>query len=395
MSYSANPSIVRDGLVYCVDAANERSYAFKENLNPWSTYDAVQWVLPNGNATLTTGIDAPDGSNTAVRLTCSNAGDTLFRINHPTIAVSGTNAYTVSFYVRLISGTSSASGQLVSDWSDGGPSFDYRTWLLTNAWVRVYITSTPAAGNKTFLDLLNNNTNNYVMDYWGVQIERSPAVTEYTPTIGGVSPGTAITRGTSWNDMISGTGSVGPVSNSIFDSVRGGAFGFTGASTSFITTNTYAPLNLTNNMSMEAWVRVDAWTSIGGIMTFGTDAAEQYALWTNTGGIFVASYNWPGTWYQTWSVAQGGATGNWFHVVATFTDGVLRIYVNGVLSNVSSNTLTTFPTVSGAYLTIGNNHPGGDEMFNGRVAIARIYNIPLTPLQVNQNFAAHRGRFGI
>jgi hypothetical protein len=83
-------------------------------------------------------------------------------------------------------------------------------------------------------------------------------------------------------------------------------------------------------------------------------------------------------------------------VVVTFASGTAKMYINGVLVN-STNAfgITTLPAVASAYLTIGNNHPGGDEMLNGRVGLTRIYNRELSLQEVQQNFNAMRGRFNV
>lgn len=388
MGYAINPPIVRENLVFAVDAASSGSFDKRENIVDYSTYNAGTWTIPLGNATLTTGIDAPDGSNTAVRFTGGGAADALFRVTHPSVTPNGTAQYTISMYVRLISGTTAVNG-IVMGWQDLTPSGSYLASLVTNQWVRITFTATPTAVARTFIDIVDNTTTNYVMDFWGLQIEKSPTVTDYTPT-----SGAQIFRGTNWTDMISGT-NLTSAANTIYNADNGGSFVFSGASTSFLTNNTHAGLNLTNNMSMEAWVYITTWNDLGGIITYGTDTAEQYTLMTRVGGNFQAAYNWPGTWYTVTSAGQGTGINRWFHVVATFVDGQHRIYVNGVLSSLWLQSLTTYPVVAGAYLTIGNQHPGGDEMFYGRVSIARIYSKALTATQVSQNFAAMRGRYGI
>lgn len=386
MGYNINGPIVRQNLVMAVDAGYNRSYDGRENLVARSAYNATDWTIPLGNATLTTGIDAPDGTNTAIRFAGNNVADTMLRVNHPTVSASGTESYTVSFFARLIGGANTA---LVVDWSDNIPFTTYGPSLITNEWVRITTSGVAPAGSKTFVDLLGNITTNCVIDFWGLQVERSAAVTNYTPT-----SGSTISRGTTWTDMISGT-TFSSTANTPYNAANGGSFTFTQAASSFVTNTTHPSLNITDNLTLESWVFVNSWNNVGGILTYGTDAAEQYTMFTSSDDRFYFAYNWPGTWYQLFTPRQGSATQRWFHVVSTFVDGTVKIYVNGELSAQTTHALRTLPSVAGGFLTIGNQHPGGDEMLNGRVAIARIYNRALTPLEVSQNFAAHRGRFGI
>ena len=154
-------------------------YSMSENLVSYSTYTASNWInnFPAG-ASITTGITAPDGTNTAVRLTCTNTTNALLRVNIPSLTPNGTDNYTTSFYVRKISGT----GGAFTDLGDGNPSADYSSQLVTNQWVRVTVSGVPTATAKTFLDLFSDNNTNYVLDFWGVQLEKSSVATDYTPT---------------------------------------------------------------------------------------------------------------------------------------------------------------------------------------------------------------------
>lgn len=87
------------------------------------------------------------------------------------------------------------------------------------------------------------------------------------------------------------------------------------------------------------------------------------------------------------------STNTWYHLVGTFdTSNVLRIYINGFLD--SQLTGTTVPTTTTAPIIVGdygnNNYPS-----NSYIAIAKIYNRALSAAEVEKNFDAHRGRFGI
>jgi alpha-tubulin suppressor-like RCC1 family protein len=153
-----------------------------ENLISYSTYNASTWskIETTGTGTLTTGITAPDGTASAVRITFNNNGNILLRVTIPAFTPNGTDTYTTSFYVRLISGT----GAVSTDLADGNPSLDYSSQLVTNQWIRISASGVPTATSKTFVDLISDTNTNYVLDYWGAQLEKKPVAGAYTATNG-------------------------------------------------------------------------------------------------------------------------------------------------------------------------------------------------------------------
>lgn len=83
----------------------------------------------------------------------------------------------------------------------------------------------------------------------------------------------------------------------------------------------------------------------------------------------------------------------WYNPVATFTGSQLIIYVNGyVMSTVSIG--SPFPGYSNG-TWVGNGANGGNSFWKGNIPIVQIYNRALTAEEVQQNFNATRGRFGI
>jgi hypothetical protein len=171
-----------------------------------------------------------------------------------------------------------------------------------------------------------------------------------------------------------------------------GAFTFTGSN--FIQFPVNAKMNVTNNLTLEAWVKVNSWVYNGGIAVLGTENGSQYELVTESSNVFSLGTNWNiGTWYKMQTTAQ--AITGWRHVVYTFTNGHWVSYVNGGISSSGTIALTQFPAISGAWMNLGMNHPGGDEYYLGQLAAFRIYNKILAPTDVLTNFNAQKARFGL
>ena len=219
------------------------------NLANDSVYRAGAWTSLIANATFTTNIDAPDGSTDAVRWTQSNTGTAILRVAIPTVTTNGTDTYVLSFWARFISGTKTT---LPCDFADTNPSGDYSATLVANEWRRVVFTGIPAAGSRTFIDLVSNSTTNNVVDFWGLQLEVANTVTnniasEYIPTNGTVRS----IRGTVTGNTIYETGSDKIHAKS--DKVRKIATATTVASNSAQTTITVANVSsfLAND---EIWI---------------------------------------------------------------------------------------------------------------------------------------------
>lgn len=204
-------------------------------------------------------------------------------------------------------------------------------------------------------------------------------------------PGT----GTVWTDL-SGSANTGTlVGGTLYQSANNGFMTFGGVN-DYVNCGSNASLNITNNITVEAWVYINTFVNTGGIVTFGSfgNEGEQYSLSTSSSSNRITfSTNWPAAWQIGYSTTLQPST--WYQLVATFSSGNWIIYVNGVANTSGTFAITSFPSVVNPVLTLGVNQPGGDEYFNGRISTARIYNRVLSPAEIFQNFDAHRGRFGI
>ena len=106
-------------------------------------------------------------------------------------------------------------------------------------------------------------------------------------------------------------------------------------------------------------------------------------------GVFLSSLSdWGGlnTWNYLCAVYPSGST----------TVGSFILYVNGSLKSSSAfNGATTFNTTNQSAIIATVPAAPGSNMFTGNIAQVSIYNRALTAAEIQQNFNALRGRFGI
>lgn len=393
--YLTKTNVVTDGLVLNFDAAESKT--FSENYVSYSTYNSSTWSDPLSGSTFTTGIDAPDGTNTAVRFTCNNITNSLLRVSFPSFTPNGTDLYTISFYVRKISG----SGNATTDLSDSFPNVSYSSQLITNEWVRVVATGVPTASPKNFIDLFGNARRDYILDFWGVQVEKGMTATDYTPT-----SGTRILRDINLIDL-SGNGNNGTRVNGVgYNSTNGGTLVFDGVNdyiqTLLVARDTFLP---TSDFTMSIWVKF-----------------LRYPTSSNTTGCIFGAFN-----YQGYGIYWDGSTtsltlgcvmrsstiireistpasiNTWYNIAFSysFLNNFLRFYINGELINSTQSSSGVYNTnLSSSYvISINRNWIRGStfttQYFQGEVPQASIYNRALSDEEIQQNFDALRQRFGI
>jgi hypothetical protein len=203
--------------------------------------------------------------------------------------------------------------------------------------------------------------------------------------------------GNAWTGLVtSNNGTLG--ANTTYNS--SGYFTLDATSSSIIaTTGTTYPSTWSQPVSFEIWTYFDSdgtWhnTYNGGLFSRGSTVGTLGLIRRN-------SNNSIGMWLRSDSgayTAAGTASSNqWTHIVGTW-DGIsnLWLYINGT-GTTTVTTATGSPDV-GLYNLGGMNSTlsgAQGNVMKGRIALARMYNRVLTSDEVQQNFNALRGRFGL
>ena len=187
--------------------------------------------------------------------------------------------------------------------------------------------------------------------------------------------------GTTWTD-ISGKGNDGTLTNGpTFSSDYGGKFNFD-------ETNDYVDCG--NVLSQTAYTK-SAWFRPESSTRNIISGPANHAFWmVGTDNTLAAGHQ--GQWSRvSHAVPSGNMLNQWWNGVVTWNNSTgWVLYLNGVQVDTNSNTSGPGGT-TGVYIA---RYSGGNY-FDGDIAQAIIYDRVLTATEVQQNFNAFRGRFGL
>jgi hypothetical protein len=184
----------------------------------------------------------------------------------------------------------------------------------------------------------------------------------------------------------SGSGNNGTASNTTWSTAGkfGNALSFNGTS-SWVTVADASSLDLTNGMTLEAWVRPTALGATWRCVIFKErPGGIVYSLYANEdtakpiGQVYVAGEQ----------NALGSVTlplNAWTHLAVTFDGTTLRLYVNGALAG--SKAVTGSMAASTGVLRIGGNAIW-PEFFAGLIDEVRVYNRALSATEIGADMNA-------
>lgn len=83
----------------------------------------------------------------------------------------------------------------------------------------------------------------------------------------------------------------------------------------------------------------------------------------------------------------------WFNFTASYDKTSVKIYINGVLVATRSESKTMYQSTADFY--VGAINTSAQYPLNGKIGVTQVYNKALSASEVQQNFQALRGRYGI
>ena len=203
--------------------------------------------------------------------------------------------------------------------------------------------------------------------------------------------------GSRWYDLIGNQN--GTISGATHTSGAGGYFSFDGSNDRVVITNNELARIGTGNHTITAWVNNDIVTEEDFIGTGTSQGDVLLMIYSQAGGGSggFRGHAWSSTSNSnTIDSPRAIGTGNWNMLTQRVTwGGNIDLFENGVLTATLSLSGGA-PTSSRTQFIIGcRANGGGSSHFDGKIANVQVYNRALTADEIQQNFNALRGRYGI
>lgn len=443
MSYSYGPSLVKDGLVLCLDAANPKSYASGSN----TIYDL------SGNNITGSVFNNPAYSS-------EGKGNIVFDGTNDYIENNGytPNANTISVWMKINSTSNSAMLYVGNDvynsaqWSWGFFNFSNSFYILSGAGSSETINPIPTGEwinwtlvrrnsynqykifkNGTFLGVgsgtLTNSYNGFRMgkagsnyssfslantqiynrelspqeirniyisskDKYGIRTNPSIISKGIVLNLDASNTSSYISGNSIWYDL-SGNGNNGTLTNgAVYDSAGSGSILFDGVD-DYVTIPNAASLKMANEntseLTMEAWLYPTKSTGIQNVIC--KFPGSGYILRSDDGWSTVVVYlSFIGGTTVSRNVAWPSRNA-WHYVAGVYDGEKIYIYINGALAN-SWVQQSGYVSINTNPLTIGIQ-TGFNEYYGGKIGEANVYNKALNASEILTKYNSTKGRYNL
>ena len=211
--------------------------------------------------------------------------------------------------------------------------------------------------------------------------------------------------GTTWTDMIN-SHTATTHDGVDYQSIYGGVMNYDGTDDRITLPNTALPSGLGDKFTIEIWnywnngtAPTAVWS--GSLFTYGGGAGEWISAGNNNGLVFGYNYitrrKGSGSQVDT-AYSPAPSVSAWHQTIFTLNSGTGNVYVdkNNVLNNNTSFRSTYAQSNGTMGIGLADTYSGvwRGEM-NGYISIVRIYNKVLSTAEIEQNYDAHKGRYGL
>jgi len=398
VAYFHSPRIVTDGLVLALDAGNIKSFRGEPttnllsqptNISNWSKQQTTVDATPSFFREI-------DGNLIPFYKVTSTVITDPFIILTTAVGNISNRAFTYSVYLCTDPGQPTTSIQLFTYGnvpSFEGSSVTSATVTITSEPTRYKLTSTYGAGfNSTSLANrvdLNQATLGYLY-VGGAQLEEKAYETRFVAG----TRGTTVATGGGWADRSGNLNHGELVNGPTFSSANGGSITFDGIN-DYVNIGNPTSLNFgTGSFTVSLWFRrfSNVTTNLrllakgasgdtagdAGFAFFGADTGISFAV-NPTGARTIIS-------------AASYSVNEWVNVVGLVERGIsMRTYKNGALT--ASTTAPGGSVTGTANLEIGRIPT--TLYWPGNVSNVTLYNRALTAAEIQQNYNATKGRYGL
>jgi hypothetical protein len=339
--------------------------AYSEDFSQYAT---------GGDAVLTSGFSAPDGSNNAYKISSAASNGSVFRSGE-----SGANYYR-SIWARTTSGTGTID--LLSYFENTN-----NTFTITEEWQRFEVSTTDSlvgVNNLYAVDFRNTSATLNEVIIWGGQTKADSSSGPYVPTYGTAQTSPVLLpQGLTANKDITGVNA--------FESARNPyALNLDGASWAEVHDNASLDFG-TGSFTLEAWARVkyvNQGSSVNAILALGGSGSG-----TGSAALGVTSSNAPSFYYNgNGSAAFAKTEGDWVHIVGVYDETNATIYINATQEDQDARTAGN---ITNALVKQIGQDTTGVRYYNDQIALPRIYNRALTATEVLRNYNADKSKFGL
>lgn len=410
------PLIIKNGLVFNVDAAYMRSYSPNVYPNPTDLL-GWQYMLAGASCTLSrdTTISRQYGS-IPMKMTVTGSDSYTGHNNaiyNLSSAVSG-QTWTLSVYVKASVSTFCELFIFGADINGNvfqAGSADYGgTGALTigTSWQRISYSFTFSNANVRYIQIRldGSNTAGHIIWWDGLQLEKSSSATQFNPYYFG----NTIWRDISGNNYLSTLTNLAPT-GPIFDTGNRGSIVFDGSNDFSTYTPTPTVLQGNPNLTVMGFYKRTAnfsgrgFWGVGGSNAGGT--AQGICNWNSTTTNDITIDSWS---QSTFTTGQTYPLNTWIGVAwrkiagpMTRANSIISIYDGTNLTHYTSTALTVLRAEAATNLainSIGGITLGSISVDTGycspvNVGCHYIYNRVLTDTEVATNFMADKTRFGL
>ena len=209
--------------------------------------------------------------------------------------------------------------------------------------------------------------------------------------------------GTTWTDLSGQSNNATLVNSPSYSSADGGSIVFDGSDDygSLSSLNLSTLMNGSNNFSLSLWFNTDSFPASTNFsvspMLFWAGTRAIYFLFGDGAPAdqFSVRVNQNSTWQSPVQNNSTLSTGTWYNMFVTYdsSSGYI-LYQNGTSVDTSSTTgsISSFTNVDPQ---IGSLTVSGSRYYDGKISQTLLYNKVLTAAEVQQNFDAIKGRYGL